>query len=339
MSFLKTQNQNPEFLNNYLKYIRFITLSAETTVNETYFDLRTFFRFVKIITANKNLIYKMDVSKFKQVTIKDVLIDDIAKITQNDIVDFIYFLRYTLENSAKTRNRKLTSIKKFFEYLETNNLINYNPSKFVESSKLEKRQPKYLNLSESKTLLSKMINSNQQFKIRNYTITCIFLNCCIRLSELIQINLTDLKLDEKTIKIRGKGNRERIIYLNDAAYEAIVIYLEVRPNLPKINPDYNALFVSERNKRISRRSVQNIISQMQLNTNDKIHVHTLRHTGATLLYNDSNVNVFIIKKVLGHKSIVATEVYTHISNSKMKEIMETCTISSILEREEFNNGK
>lgn len=339
MSFLTYQKENPEFLNNYLKYNRFISFKAETSVNEMYFDLRTFLRYIKMQKTNN---FDIGVEDFKKINIKDITINDLNTVNQKTINDFIYFLRYTLDNNPKTRNRKLATLKKFFEYLAINNHINFNPAQNINSAKIEKRNPKYLNLTESKELLSKTINSNQRFKIRNYAITCIFLNCSIRVSELILINITDIKLDEGTLKIKGKGDKERIIYLNDATTEVIEKYLETRPVLPKTNPDYNALFISEQRKRISRRSVQNIIEQelyLLFEDNKKgYHTHTLRHTGATLMYNENDTDIMIIKKILGHASLSATEIYTHVSDKKMKNIMENCTISTILEkREELEN--
>lgn len=158
-----------------------------------------------------------------------------------------------LNNDTKTRNRKLTSVKKFFEYLEVNNFISINPARNMTSGRVEKRIPKHLSLTESKQLLANTINSDSKFKIRNYAITCIFLNCSLRLSELTSINLSDLKLDdsEQTLRVHGKGNKERIVYLNAAVCEAILSYLEIRPKLGKDNKDHNALFISSQNKRIS----------------------------------------------------------------------------------------
>lgn len=215
----------------------------------------------------------------------------------------------------------------------------------MKSATVEKRVAKHLNLNESKKLLSTALNSDQRYKIRNYTITCLFLNCCLRLSKLIQIDLTDLKLDERTLKVHGKGNMERIVYLNDAVLEALTEYLKVRPSLGKDNIDYNALFISSRNKRISKRAVQSIIKE-ELNmtfdeAKDGLHTHTLRHTGATLMYNENDTNILVLKKVLGHKSIAATEVYTHVDPKKLKDIMENCAISSLLERKEevMANGR
>lgn len=340
MSFLKYQKQNPEFLNNYLKYKAYIEFKSKTTANETYFDLRTLFRYIKLFLYDEDKFYTITPEEFRAITISDVTINDLSKITQNNLEKYIIFLSNTLNNDIKTRNRKLTSAKKFFEYLEVNNFISINPARNISSGKVEERIPKYLSLKESKQLLANTIKSDCKFKIRNYAITCIFLNCSLRLSELTAINLTDLKIDdsEQTLKVHGKGNKERIIYLNAAVCEAIICYLEVRPPLGKDNKDHNALFISGQYKRIANRTVQTIIKDellVMLNENtskSEYHTHTLRHTGATLLYNEKDINIFVLKKILGHECLETTEIYTHVSDKKLKYIMENCTISSIIER-------
>lgn len=340
MSFLKYQKQNPEFLNNYLKYKAFIEFKSKTTANETYFDLRTLLRYIKLLLTDSNKLNTITPDEFKEVSIIDITINDLNKVTSNNLEKYIIFLGNTLNNDAKTRNRKLTSAKKFFEYLETNNFISINPARNMKSGRVEKRIPKHLSLNESKQLLANAINSDSRFKIRNYAIICIFLNCSLRLSELTSINLSDLKLDdsEQTLRVHGKGNKERIVYLNAAVCEAITCYLKVRPNLGKDNKDHNALFISGQYKRISNRAVQTIIKDELLTLldenpyKDKYHTHTLRHTGATLLYNEKDINIFVLKRILGHECLEATEIYTHVSDKKLKYIMENCTISSIIER-------
>lgn len=340
MSFLVYEIQNPEFLNNYLKYRRYIEFCSQTTINEEYFDLRTFLRY--LIWKKKNL-KDFNIDNFKEIEIKDLTLDDMADVSETDIDDFLLFLNSALNNSPKTRNKKLASLKGFFNYLNINNHIGCNPTRNLKSTNPGKRLPKYLNLDESKQMLSKVISSSQRHKIRNYAIVCVFLNCGIRLAELVNINLTDIKFDERTIKIHGKGNKERILYLNDATNEAITNYLEIRPILDKSYIDYNALFLSERNKRISRRSIQDIIEkELQLTFNEKkagFHTHTLRHTCATLLYNVNNEDILTEQKILGHESLTSTEIYTHVDNKKLKEIMQNFAISSLIEKENEKNGK
>ena len=343
MSFLKYQKQNPEFLNNYLKYKRYIESCAETTVNESYFDLRTLFRYIKLYLYDNNKLNKITKDDFKKIEIKEITIDDLCQMNEFKLEQYIVFLANVLENDAASRNKKLASMKRLYEFLETNNYIPNNPTKNIKTARLPKRVPKYLNLEESKKLLSKTINSDNRNKIRNYAITCIFLNCSLRVSELIKINLTDLKLDssEQTLRINGKGNKQRILYLNDAVCEAIKLYLDIRPKLDKSQKDYNALFLSNRQQRISKRSVQTIIkNELQEVFEEeykKYHTHTLRHSGISLLYNENDIDIFILKLILGHKSIAATEVYTHVSNKKLKNIMDNCAISSIIERMEESN--
>ena len=335
MSFLKYQKQSPEFLSNYLKYKRYIDFGAQTTTDETFFDLRTLFRYVKLYLYDKNKLVNITKEEFKKIDITDVTIEDLEKMNQNDLQNYLFFLDSTLENVSKTRNRKLASMKRLYEYLETNNLININPTKWMQSATIEKRQPKYLDLKESKQLLANTINSDSRYKIRNYAIICIFLNCSLRLSELVGINLTDLKIDnsEQSLRVTGKGNKQRILYLNSAVCEAINTYLKVRPPLDKSNKDYNALFLSSREKRISQRSVQDIIKselkelmESKGKESAKYHTHTLRHSCATLLYNEANVDIFVLKRILGHESLVATEVYTHVSDKKLRELMQNFNI-------------
>lgn len=330
MSFLEYQKESPEFLNNYLKYKRYIDCGAQTTSNETFFDLRCLFRYIKLYLYNKSKLSTISKEEFKTIEINDVTIEDLAKMTQNDLQNYLFFLDNVLENINKTRNKKLASMKRLYEYLETNNLIQVNPTKWIESASVEKRHPKYLDLKESKQLLANAINSDCRYKIRNYAIICIFLNCSLRLSELVGINLTDLKIDnsEQTMKVTGKGNKQRIIYLNSAVCEAINAYLEVRTKIDKSNKDYNALFLSSREKRISTRSVQTIVTS-EIRTmidaigkeSEKYHTHTLRHSGATLLYNEANADIFTLKEILGHTSLDATQIYTHVSDKRLKELM------------------
>lgn len=345
MQFLKKQKQLPEFFSVYLKYKEYILFKPGTSVDALYFDLKTFFRYIKLNLHYTETLKNITKEEFKQIDISDVTLEDLNMVTTNIIIDFIYFCSNVLKNEVEARNRKLTSIKSFFTYLENNNLISVNRAYGMQSARTGKRLPQYLNLTESKKLLAKTINSDMIYKIRNYAMTCIFLNCGLRLSELTGIDIDNIKLDEKTMKICGKGNKERIIYLDEACIEAITEYLKVRPKIGKDNIDYYALFLSSRRKRISKRNVQEIIkNELKMvfeDDSEGYHTHTLRHSSASLLYNESDIDILIIKEILGHSSIAATEIYTHIDSGKLKEIMQNCAISSIIEKknkEELLNG-
>ena len=342
MSFLKFQNESPEFLNNYLKYKRYIEFCAQTTIDEAYYDLRTLFRYIKLFLYDKEKLRSITKEEFKSISIKDITINDLSQMNEFNLEQYIMFLYSTLKNDVASRNKKLTSAKRLYEYLETNNYIATNPAQNIKSGKICKRIPKHLNLEDSKKLLSTTIKLNNQNNIRNYAITCLFLNCCLRASELINIDLNDLKIEksEQTIRIKGKGNKERLLYLNEAVCEAIKAYLDIRPKLEKNNKEHNALFLSNRYQRISKRMVQTIIKQELQQAfaedADKFHTHSLRHSGASMLYNENDINIFVIKQILGHISLAATQVYTHISDRKLKNIMENYALSSILERMEEN---
>ena len=323
----------PEFLSNYLKYKEYIEFYPSTSVKLMYYSISSFLKYVAIAEEDK-----ITIENYKNVTIYDFKISTLRTITRQTIIEYIYFLSDTLNNSAKTRNNKIIHLKSFFEYLYNNNFININPTLNINLAKTERRNPKYLNINESKKLLSSTIKSNQKEKLRNYCIICLFLNCGIRLSELTKIDISDIKFDEKTLKIHGKGNKERIIYLDNACLESLKEYLKERKKIKLNTIDKDALFLSNRNKRISNRSVQaivkNEISDTFNNEKDYIHTHSLRHTSASLLFNENDTNILVIKKILGHSSLKSTEVYTHISSDKMKKIMENCTISSILRNKE-----
>ena len=330
---LQNISKIPEFLNNYLCYKEYIEFYPKTTINTMYYSISSFLKYITLIENQE-----LNVSDYSNISIANFKIETLKNINRQTITEYTYFLADKLNNSAITRNNKLKHLKGFFEYLYNNNYINLNPTLNIDLAKTKRRIPKYLNINESKKLLATTIQSDNKNRIRNYCIICLFLNCGIRLSELTKIDISDIKMDEKTLKIHGKGNKDRIIYLDDACVEILNEYFNIRKKI-KINTiDKDALFLSNRNKRISNRNVQLIvkegISTTFNNKKNDIHTHSLRHTSASLLYNENDTDILVIKKILGHASLKSTEIYTHITSSKMKDIMENCTISSILANKE-----
>ena len=319
---------NPEYLNSFLDYTMTILNKSPNTVKEYNYDLATFLKFIKI---RFNLTQEDD---FSLITIKDIDINTIKKITLDDIHAFLSYLTTTYHSKAATRARKASSIRVFFNYLCAKaNLIEQNPAQNLETPKLDKRLPKYLSLEDSKKLLNATQNEDNRNMERDYAIITIFLNCGMRLSELVGININDIDFSENKMTVIGKGNKERTIYLNKACVRAIHEYLDVRPKdgikTDKLN-SRKALFLSERRERISKRTVQHIVDKeltaAGLDTK-KYSTHKLRHTAATLMYQYGNVDIRALQEVLGHESISTTEIYTHVANKQARDAIENNPLS------------
>ena len=328
-----SRENNPEFLNAFLDYSITILNKSPNSVKEYNYDLATFLKFIKI---HFNLTDEEDI---KNVQIQDMTIDTIKKITLNDIHAFLAYLTNNYHSKAATRARKVSSIRIFFQYLsqkaEDIYKIENNPAQNLETPKMDKRLPKYLSLDDSKKLLDVTSNEDNRNSQRDYAIITLFLNCGLRLSELVGINLQDISFDDCKLNVIGKGNKERTIYLNKACMKAIVDYLEVRPKEGvKRDKKFSdkALFLSERKERIGKRTVQYIIdkslTEAGLDTK-KYSVHKLRHTAATLMYQYGKVDIRALQVLLGHESISTTEIYTHVDNEQVRDAVERNPLSTL----------
>ncbi len=321
------RNDNPDFLNSFLDYTVTILNKSPNTIKEYNYDLATFLKFIKI---HFGLTNEHDFSK---IIINDIDINTIKRITLDDIHAFISYLATNLRSKPATRARKVSSIRVFFKYLSSKaKLIETNPAQDLETPKLDRRMPKYLTLDDSKKLLSVAGNEDNRNSYRDYAITTLFLNCGMRLSELVNINIKDIKFDDCKMTVIGKGNKERTIYLNNACMRAIAEYLEVRPKEGIKYDSKDALFLSERRERISNRTVQYIIKnelrKAGLDTN-KYSVHKLRHTAATLMYQYGNVDIRALQELLGHASISTTEIYTHVENEQVRNAVESNPLANL----------
>lgn len=321
------RNDNPDFLNSFLDYSVTILNKSPNTIKEYNYDLATFLKFIKLhfgITKEHD---------FSKITINDISINTIKKITLDDIHAFISYLATTLRSKPATRARKVSSIRIFFKYLSSKaKLIDANPAQDLETPKLDKRMPKYLTLDDSKKLLAVASNEDNRNNFRDYAITTLFLNCGMRLSELVNINMKDIKFDDCKLTVIGKGNKERTIYLNNACMRAIAEYIEVRPKEGIKFDSKDALFLSERRERISNRTVQYIVKnelkKAGLDTT-KYSVHKLRHTAATLMYQYGNVDIRALQELLGHASISTTEIYTHVENEQVRNAVESNPLANM----------
>lgn len=323
-------DQNPEYVNSFLDYSLTILNKSPNSVKEYNYDLTMFLRYIKI---QYHLTNETD---FKSITIKDIPLDVIKQITSQDIMSFLSFMALNLKAKAATRARKISTIRIFFSYLSQKaKIIENNPAQNIETPKKEKRMPRYLTLDDSKKLLSVTMDENDENKERDYAIITIFLNCGLRLSELVGINISDINFDDCKLNVIGKGNKERTIYLNKACMNAIKAYLDVRPKVAIKVDDKNsqkALFLSKRHERISNRTVQYIVDKelrkAGLDTS-KYSTHKLRHTAATLMYQYGNVDIRALQELLGHESIATTEIYTHVNNQQARNAVESNPLADI----------
>ena len=305
----------PYLLKKFLTYLEVVKNKSSLTVLEYASDLRTFFRFMKI---SRRLVDKN--TKFEEIDISDIDETFLNDITLNDGYEFLLYCKNERDNDSTARARKVTSLKSFFKYLDSReNVIKENPFRELEAPKLKKTLPKYLSLEQSRMLLNCVYNDSNPNKERDFCILTLFLNCGLRLAELVGLNLNHIH-DDNSMTVTGKGNKERIVYLNSSCIAALNNYLKVRP-VDGVK-DRDALFISRNKQRLSRRSVQMIVE----NALDKsglanlgFSTHKLRHTAATLMYQHGDVDVLLLKEILGHENLSTTQIYTHVADEQLRQ--------------------
>ena len=311
---------SPKLLLDFLSYHETIKAHSQRTVDEYYLDLRNFFRYLK-----QQRDPALSQKRLDEIDIRDVDLTFISRITLTDIYSYLTYLsrdrvqHQNSENSNKglnaaSRARKLATIRSFFNYIcNKRHLLEENPCKDVDTPKQMKSLPRYLTLNESLSLLDAVDGANRE---RDYCILTLFLNCGLRISELIGLNISDIHDD--ALRILGKGSKVRVVYLNQACKDALTRYLAVRR--PITGRDRDALFLSSQNKRISRSMVHTLVkkhlSAAGLDS-EKYSSHKLRHTAATLML-QNGVDVKAVQEVLGHEHLNTTEIYTHIDNEALR---------------------
>ena len=330
----------PPVLRDFTSYLVTVGGKSPKTADEYYLDLRTFFRYMKVYFG---YVPELDINhltaqELNEISIQDIDLDFIKKIKLTDIYYFLDYLsrdREKAQNSSATdyglksssRARKVSAIRGFFKYLEKKaRLIEDNPAAELELPKKKKSMVRYLSLDESLTLLSSIEGRN---RVRDYCIVTLFLNCGLRVSELVGINIRDFH--EDVLRVTGKGNKERIVYLNDACMAAVEGYRKLRDQITDVSPaDKGAFFLSSRKKRISTETVKWLVKKYCGNAglDPKISVHKLRHTSATLMYRNG-VDVKVLQEILGHKHLNTTEIYTHIDNEDMRVAARANPLSQV----------
>lgn len=312
------RTEAPELVREFLNFYETQNYSINT-INEYYLDLRVFFRFMKIQKQKVD----SDVP-FDEIPIRDIDLDFIKSITRLDIYDYLDFMRRDREwddrgdvglNSTSI-SRKLATLRSFFKFLVVDKeVLTVNPTDGVPTPKQKKSLPHYLTLEECYRLLSAVEGRHAE---RDYCILILFLNCGMRVSELVGINLSDIQGD--TLRLRGKGNKERVVYLNEACIQAINDYLAVRDSKNVPEKDKNALFLSQKNTRMSVDAVQDMVNKYLLKAglDPKLYSpHKLRHTAATLML-QNGVDIRTLQEVLGHANLSTTQIYTHIDNEGLR---------------------
>ena len=312
---------SPEIIREFLFYHETIKGHSRKTVDEYFLDLRTFFRFMK---KYKDKLPRD--TEFDEISIMDIDIDFVKSVTVTDVYEYLAFLSRDRPKQGNSRNtgyglsansraRKIAVIRSYYKYLTLKaNKLNENPVADLDSPKLRKSLPRFLSLDESVMLLD---NVGGIFRERDFCILTIFLNCGLRISELAGIDLTDLRSD--SIRVLGKGNKERIVFINDACASAINDYLAIRKQIAAL--DKRALFLSSRRTRISKSTIHSLVKKHLLTAgldSTKYSSHKLRHTAATLMLK-SGVDVRTLQELLGHEHLNTTQIYTHIESSSLRD--------------------
>lgn len=319
----------PAVLKEFLVYMESILGRSPQTVSEYYLDLRTFFRY---ITAKRS---SLPLDELENVDINYISLPFVASITQSEIYDYLLYISRsrpkfhnsvatTYGNSAKTRARKMSSLRAFFKYYcEKTKQIPTNPVINIDIPKAKQSLPKYLSLNEAKKLLE---NVDGAYRARDYCILTIFLNCGLRVSELAGISVGDINLDDQMLRVLGKGNKERMVFLNQACINAINAYDEYKAsnNIHPKPSHKNAYFISRNNTRLSVMRIKELVKEHLDRAGlaqKHASAHKLRHTAATLMY-QNGVDIRTIKEVLGHENLDTTAIYTHVVNDNLREAAE-----------------
>ena len=320
----------PTAIRSFATYMTVILGRSPKTVREYCLDLRTFCRF--LLADDRGIDPASDA--FSEINISGMTVEDFGSVSQSRVYDFLYYASNGRGNAAGARARKLSALKSFYKYLTVHeHAINVNPALTIDTPKVKKALPKHLSVEESRDLLTTVEeNPESQFRERDFAILTLFLNCGMRLSELAGIDLPDLDTKLRSLRVTGKGAKERIIYLNDACRDALSHYLPIRMATPTKGD--RALFLSRLHKRISVKTIQWMVKKYIEEAglgNRGYSVHKLRHTAATLLYQTGQVDIRVLKEILGHEQLNTTQIYTHVANPDMEAAMQKNPLADMRE--------
>ncbi len=339
MATLVNYDEFPQIIRDFANYKTVIQNCSVRTVEEYMLDLRTFFRY----TLAKERGIAPDSDGFDEIDIRMIDADYVRKITPDHIYDFLMYAGTVRGNMWSAKSRKLSALRAFFKFLVTKkHLLEENPTADIESPKPKKALPKFLSVDECRALLAAIANdTDSKTRVRDWCIVTLFLNCGMRVSELCGISLTDIDPELRSLRVLGKGNKERMIYLNEACASALHDYLLVRAQNLKDNKNEKALFLSThgRDQRISVKTVQFIVNKYLTAAGLEARhysVHKLRHTAATLMYQSGKVDIRVLKDILGHEQLNTTQIYTHVSDAGMEAAMAANPLADVKRPKGFN---
>lgn len=303
----------------YVRYLEVIAGKSPNTAFSYYCDLRGFSRFMK---RRRGLV--PEDAELKDIDPKGLDTAFWGSVTKEDIYEYLYFLNRECGNKKSSTARRLASLHGFYDYLVNQvNKLTEDPTAAIKPPKQDKVLPKYLTAEQSMELLEST-QTQSDFPERDYCMVVLFLNCGMRLSELVGMDLGDIDLEQRQIRLFGKGHKERMVYLNDACVDALQRYLSKRNTLEGLQPKEKAVFVTRRRKeRISNRRVEQLVTGAMKAAGLKgFSTHKLRHTAATLMYQTGNVDILTLKQLLGHSSVGTTQIYTHLQEFQVRAAIE-----------------
>ena len=324
------EDASPDIV-EYVRYLEVIAGKSANTAFNYYCDLRNFSKFMK---RRRGLV--PDDMEMKDIDPKGLETAFWGSVSKEDIYEYLYFLSRECGNKKSSTARRLASLHGFYDYLVNQvNRLKQNPTASIRPPKQDKVLPKYLTAEQSKDLLE-CTQTQSDFPERDYCMVVLFLNCGMRLAELVGMNLEDIDFEQRQIRLFGKGHKERMVYLNDACVEALQLYLKKRNAMEGLNPREKAVFLTRRRKeRIGNRRVEQLITGAMKAAGLKgFSTHKLRHTAATLMYQTGNVDILTLKQLLGHSSVGTTQIYTHLQEFQVRAAIEQNPLGTVTQKKQ-----
>ncbi len=323
-------NAFPPLLREFATYKRSIQGRSGKTVTEYLTDLRMFCRYMIVKRAGGTPSDEV----FRETPFSHLDKDFFVSVKTSEIYDFLYYVDENRGNEKSARSRKLCAVRMFYKFLVvTKGLLENSPAANIESPKQKRALPKHLSVDESVDLLTAVqSDTDSRSRSRDYAILTLFLNCGFRLSELAGISFSDLDPTLRSVRVLGKGAKERIVYLNDACREALTAYIPIRTAQVPKPADKDALFLSGQGNRISVKTVQWMVKKYLSAAGlsyKNYSTHKLRHTAATLMYQTGKVDIRVLKDILGHEQLTTTQIYTHVSNKGMEDAMAENPLAAV----------